>query len=401
MLTIDLVVGLLLAAAAIAGAKLGAGRARPIAGAAAGILLGSRVPLLLGEELDSNYAVNIAVPAALVVGGIGAAVGETIARRTSRTLQRSRIVETALGAILSGAAAAVVVWALAPAVAEIRSVRDDVRRSEVLERFNAVLTPVRAPRDKPSSRPAPAGAPSRSADTKLANAVGDPRLRARPEVKRAQRSLVKIVSNRCGGGFQGTGWIAGHGIVVTNAHVVSASDRVTVFVQGRDPGREARVVWFDGIHDLALLRVNALNNARGIPLAGDARTSTAAATLGFPNGKLTIRHARLGLTNDKVRLPRLELASKAGISLTMKNRLVTVIYGLSGHGASGSPVINRRGDVVATVFAGITQTDITLAVPNRIVRSALRRLNHPVEVPACGDPPLHPTRKESLAARDA
>jgi S1-C subfamily serine protease len=396
MLTIDVVVGLLLVVAVVVGARLGVVRALPLAGAAAGVLLGSRVPLLVGEELDSSYAVNIAVPSALVLGGVGAALGEAIARRATG-IARSLVVETALGAILTGAAAAVLVWALAPAVAEIDSVRDDVRRSDVLDRFNAVLMPVRPPPDEPARR-ADLPQPARP---KLAAAVGDPRVRARPEVQRAQRSLVKIVSNRCGSAFQGTGWVAGRGIVVTNAHVVSAADRVSVFEQGRGRALDASVVWFDGIHDLALLRVGALNDATGLPLVTDPRPSTPGSTLGFPGGKLTIRRAQVGETTSKINLPRLELASRAGISLTMKDRLVTVIRGLSGHGASGSPVIDRRGRVVGTVFAGITQTDITLAVPNRIVSSALRRLNHPVDVPACGTPPLTPTREESIAARNA
>lgn len=400
MVAIDLVLGLLIVVAAVVGGRLGLERALPIAGAAAGVLLGSRVPLLAGEELDSDYALNIAVVAALVLGGIGAALGDMIADRAPGFAVRSLVVETGLGAILTGAAAAVVAWAVAPGVSEIRSVRDDVRRSEVLERFNAVLAPVRPPRDAPAPVRERLDRPARAAGRRPA-AVGDPGLRSRPEVRRAERNLVKIVSNRCGSGYQGTGWIAGDGLVVTNAHVVSAAERVTVSEQGTGPPLVASVVWFDGIHDLALLRVGALRRERGLALADDARPGIPAASLGFPSGKLTIRHARLGVTTAGLRLPPIELASRAGISLTTQDRLVTTIRGLSGYGASGGPVVDRRGQVVATVFAGITQSDLTLAVPNRIVRSALRRAAHPVEVPTCNTPPLKPTRAESIAARDA
>jgi S1-C subfamily serine protease len=397
MLAVDLVVGLLIVVAALVGARRGLLRALPVAGVAAGILLGSRVPLLVGEELDSNYALNIAIPAALVLGGIGAALGETVARRASRGMRRSLVVDTALGAILAGAAAAVGVWALAPAVSVIRSVRVDVRRSQVLDGFNAVLAPVRPPRDKA----APAPDLPRLARPRRGPAVGDTRLRARAEVKRAERNLVKILTDRCGGGYQGTGWIAGHGIVVTNAHIVSAADRVTVTQQGDSSSLDANVIWFDGIHDLALLRVDELRDERGLPLAADARPSTPAVTLGFPRGKLTIRRARLGVTTTRLEFPPIDLDSRAGISLTVKDRLVTVLRGLSGPGGSGGPVVDRRGNVVGTVFAGIPQNGITLAVPNRIVRSALRRANHRVEVPGCNAPPLKPTRAQSIAARSA
>lgn len=402
MLATDLVVGLLIVVGALLGARLAWERALPIAGGAAGVLLASRVPVLLGEELDSDYALHIAVVAALVAGAIGAALGETIARRVSRVARRNVVVDAGFGAVLTGAAAAVVVWALAPAVAEIGSVRDDVQRSEVLGRFNAVLEPVRPPRDTSKlaldaaliERDRPPAARRRPAS------AGDQRLRRRAAVKRAERNLVEVVTTRCGGGYQGTGWIAGHGIVVTNAHVVSASRKVTVSEQGVGTPLAASVIWFDGIHDVALLRVGALRNAPGLPLADDAPLRTPAITLGFPSGKYTISRARLGVTTTKLELPPVKLASRAGISLTIKDRLVTIFRGTSGPGGSGSPVVDRRGHVLGTVFAGIPQNGITLAVPNRIVRSALRRAKERVPVPSCKTPPLKPTREQSIAARN-
>lgn len=80
---------------------------------------------------------------------------------------------------------------------------------------------------------------------------------------------------------------------------------------------------------------------------------------------------------------------------------MTIIRGVNGPGGSGGPVVDRRGHVVATVFAGISQNGITLAVSNRIVCSALRRANDRVEVPSCNAPPLKPTREQSIAARNA
>lgn len=394
MLAVDVAVGLAVAAAALAGARLGIRRALPIAGAAAGLLLGSRAPLLAGQQLDSDHALNIAVPAVLVAAAVGAVLGEAVAHRASRRIGRGPA--AGLGALLTAAAAAVAVWALAPAVAEVRSVRDDVQRSKVIARFNAVLAPVRPPR----SGPAPLAARPRSSRRRRVPAAGDPGVRSRPEVERAERSLVKISVMRCGGGYQGTGWIAGDGIVVTNAHVVSASTRVTVAPDvGRGMPLLARVVWFDGIHDLALLRVGALRREPGLPLAADPRPSTPAVSLGFPMGKLTIRRARLGPTTSRLRLPPVDLDNRAGVSLTIRDRLVTVVRGLSGPGGSGGPVIDGRGRVLGTIFSGIAEMGVTFAVPNRIVRSALERAGHRVDVPSCGDPPLRPTREQQIAAR--
>jgi len=136
-------------------------------------------------------------------------------------------------------------------------------------------------------------------------------------------------------------------------------------------------------------------------MASDPRPQTPGITLGFPSGRKTIRSARLGETTSELSLPTMKLGNNAGVSLTMEERLVTVIRGLNGPGGSGGPMIDRHGRVLATVFAGISQHSITLGVPNRIVRSAMRRARGRVGVPDCGDPPLKPTPKESIAARNA
>jgi len=167
----------------------------------------------------------------------------------------------------------------------------------------------------------------------------------------------------------------------------------------------ATVIWFDGIHDLALLRVRALHDTPGLALADDPRAGTPGFSLGFPSGRKQIRRARLGMTTSQLKLPKMDLENNAGVSLTMKERLVTVIRGIDGPGGSGGPVIDRQGRVLTTVFAGIEEMDIVLGVPNSIVRSALRRARagdgDRVEVPNCGDPPLEPTPEESRAARKA
>ena len=396
MLIVDAIVGVVIVAAAVYGWVAGIGRALPVAGFAAGVVLGSRLPLLVGEELDSNSALLMALPAALIAGGIAAALVERLAPAAARLVGRSLLVEGLAGALLVGAAAAVVAWALAPAVSEIGVVRDDVERSEVLERFNAALTPAGTRRAEAPQPDLPdVAAPSTKGPAR------PPGLLSNLGVRRADRNLVKIVTDRCGNGYQGTGWIAGHGIVVTNAHVVTASKRVTVFRRGKGSPLESTVIWFDGIHDLALLEVPLLRGATGLPLEKKPRVRTSGFTLGFPGGRKTVRRARLGQTTTGVPLPPLKLANRAGVSLTLKNRLVTIIRGSSGFGASGGPMIDRRGNVLGTVFAGIEESGITLAVPNRIGRSAIRRARSRVKVPACGMKPLTPTAKESLAARSA
>ena len=396
MLIVDVIVGAVIVAAAIYGWRADVGRALPVAGFAAGVVLGSRLPLLVGEELDSSSALVIALPAALIAGGIVAALAERLTASVARLLRRSYLAEGLVGALLVGAAAAVLAWVLAPAVSQIESVRGDVERSDVLERFNAVLIPAGMTREK---APQPGG--PNVAGPRLKGPSRAPGLASDLGVRRADRHLVKVETDRCGGGFQGSGWVAGHGIVVTNAHVVTASNRVTVLRGGKGSPLDAEVIWFDGIHDLALLEVPSLRSLTGLPLEKKPRPRTAGFTLGFPDGRKAIRRARLGPTTTNVDTDPLKLANRAGVSLTLKDRLVTIIRGVNARGGSGGPMIDRRGNVLGTVFAGIDDYGVTLAVPNRIVRSAIRRARAKVPVPKCHAPALKPTAKESIAARNA
>jgi S1-C subfamily serine protease len=396
MVVIDVIVGGMIVAGVVCGWVVGVGRALSVAGFAAGIVLGSRLPLLVGEDLHSQSALVIALPAALLAGGLVAVLAERLAPAVARVLGDSPLVGGGVGALLVGASAAVAGWVLAPAVSQVRSVRGDVERSEILQRFNAVLTPA-----GPVRHDARASDRASSEGRRPTVAVPESRLLSHPAVKLADRNLVEITTTRCTDGFQGSGWIAGHGIVVTNAHVVTAAKRVFVVRGGQGASLPATVVWFDGIHDLALLRVALLRGAPGLRLADDTRPRTPGFSLGFVGDRKTIKRARLGITSSHVILPPLQLENRAGISLTMKERLVTIIRGISGPGGSGGPIVDDHGRVMATLFAGIPRSGFILAVPNRIVRSAMRRARGRVAVPACGDPPLKPTPRQSIAARNA
>ena len=71
------------------------------------------------------------------------------------------------------------------------------------------------------------------------------RLRRRPDV-----SFVKVLGTACGIGLEGSGWVAGRRLVVTNAHVVAGESETTV--EDRS-GRSyaARAVLYEPRNDLA------------------------------------------------------------------------------------------------------------------------------------------------------
>ena len=84
------------------------------------------------------------------------------------------------------------------------------------------------------------------------------------EVQEAAASVVKVLGTACGLGVEGSGWVAGDGLVVTNAHVVAGQRDTRVLLGGREPGRPAQAVHFDPRNDLAILRVDGLS-ARAAP----------------------------------------------------------------------------------------------------------------------------------------
>src|SRR6187200_2978211 len=107
--------------------------------------------------------------------------------------------------------------------------------------------------------------------------VAPPRqgITADPDVNAAQASVVKILGTACGLGVEGSGWVAGPGLVVTNAHVVAGQEDTRVLLRGRQPGLDARTVAFDPRNDLAVLRVPGLD-APALTLSGDPRSGTSA-----------------------------------------------------------------------------------------------------------------------------
>ncbi len=178
--------------------------------------------------------------------------------------------------------------------------------------------------------------------------------------------MVKILGNACGLGVEGSGWVAGNGLVVTNAHVVAGQKDTRVLVRGREPGLDAVVVSFDPKNDLAVLRVDGLD-APALALAGNPKTGTSAAILGFPgNGPYDVRAGRVGATR--------EVITQDAYGQGPVRRSITSLRGAVRSGNSGGPMVDKDGQVVTTVFAATTSGPRGgFGVPNAIAREALQR----------------------------
>ena len=128
-----------------------------------------------------------------------------------------------------------------------------------------------------------------------------------PQVQAAAESVVRVLGTACGLGVQGSGWIAGDGVIVTNAHVVAGQDDTTVQLEGAGPRHDADVILFDVENDVAVLRSSGVSGTPALAHErGRARRARRPAILGFPeNGPYDVQPGRLGATVDRADAGRL------------------------------------------------------------------------------------------------
>jgi S1-C subfamily serine protease len=344
------------------------------AGAWIGIKLG---PLVLSEGRRSPWAPAFALIGALVAGAVFALGLEGVGARLRGRVRSpaASAVDGMLGAALTACVGLGIAWVLgALALANGGDARRQVQRSAILGHLNDILPPSNGllatlarldpfPRiDGPEARVAP---PRASIAREAA-------------VREAAASVVKVLGTACGLGVEGSGWVAGDGLVVTNAHVVAGQTDTEVLVRGRQPGTGAQVVAFDPRNDVAVLRVKALS-APALALEPDPRAGTAAAILGFPgNGPYDVRAGRVGETR--------EVITQDAYGRGPVRRSIASLRGAVRSGNSGGPMVDAHGEVVGTVFAATTSGPRGgFAVPNAVVRSVLRsaRAAGPVSTGPC------------------
>jgi S1-C subfamily serine protease len=352
-----------------------------LVGFVGGAYLGTRVaPLLLPNGSSSPYAPMFGLIGAFLGGVILAisfeGVGNAL-RRSFRAMPGLRSVDGLLGAVLAAALALAVAWvvgAVALQTPGTRNLRTDIQRSEILSRLNAALPPSGALLNAlaridpfPSLRgPAADVAAPRAATARD------------PQVEAAAASVVRVLGTACGLGLEGSGWVAGDGLVVTNAHVVAGEEDTTVQVRGDGPKFDAAPVFFDEKNDIAILRVANLQGVPALPVADEPESGTDGAVLGFPrNGPYDVRAARLAGTRTVV--------TQDAYGRGPVRRPITTFRALVRPGNSGGPVVDEQGRVVATVFATASAKSVRTGygVPNRIVADALAGALRPVSSGPC------------------
>ena len=333
-----------------------------LAGFALGAYLGARAaPQLLGDA--SAYVPVVTLAGALVGGALMRGVAELVARilRTSVGIVPGFRTLDSLAGLLFGLAAGVLLcWAVGAVLLYLpgqSDLRRSVQRSTILTHLNDQFPPEKLLEQLERVDPLgvflgpPAIVPR-----------PDSSLPADPDVVRASKSVVRITGIACGLGVEGSGWVAGPELVVTNAHVVAGVSRPRVDVP-TGAAYFSTVVHFDSTNDLAIVRVPGLGAP---PLAlADPDRSTAVALVGYPeNGPLKRTPGRLGGTR--------KILSRDAYGEGPIRREVTTIRGLVRPGLSGGPGIDAEGRVRTTVFARRAGERGGYGIPVDLVRDALR-----------------------------
>jgi uncharacterized membrane protein required for colicin V production len=353
------------ALAALGGLRRGLiGTALSLAGLTAGAVLGARLaPHFLNEGAQSPYT-PLAGLAGAIVGAVllqmVAAAIASFARGGLRFVPPLRTLDT-LGGLFAGAAwGLVIIWVAGAVALQLpgqTQLRREVQQSEVLRRLNEIAPPSEVLRAlaRFDALPSLTGPPPPSVPP-------DPAVLARPAVRNAAPSVLRVTARACGLGVEGTGWVADTHRVVTAAHVIAGADSIRV------DGRPAEAWVVDRANDVAVLDVPSLS-ARPLPL-GEPQEGVSVAILGYPeNGPFDARPGRIGVTVQAV--------------IEGRRREVTAFSGLVRHGNSGGPAVDASGVVRTTVFASRVGSRAGYGVPASAVRAALARARAPVSTGDC------------------
>jgi uncharacterized membrane protein required for colicin V production len=366
MAALDLIIAFFVFLSVLRGARTGflAG-VFSLVGVVVGASVGSRIAQsLMPDNGNPIYSAGITLGSILAFAVLGEVVARTIggSLRNRLSSPTSEALDGLGGAVLGFALSLVLVWAvgvfalqsppfagLHPAVQESRILQalNERMPSELLTRAVADLQPLPQIQGPEPDVAAPSGSIIRD-----------------PDVQRASARTLRVTGIACGYGVEGSGWVAGRDLVVTNAHVVAGESVTRVQVGGTGRRLPAEVVVFDERNDIAVLRVDGLGLT---PLRLTApRTGEATAVIGFPeNGPLDIEPARTGTTRRVI--------SSDAYNRGPVERIVTTFRVYVRPGNSGGPAVNADGRVVSTIFASRTDSDNAgYGIPSHIVRRALR-----------------------------
>ncbi len=371
--------------AAIGGYRLGLlARVASWVGLAVGVTIGSLVlpPVLRGlEDASPPQLLLVTVGVLLGTAFVGQALGLMVGARLQATLpgHTVRSADRAAGGVAGVLGVLVGLWILLPLMADVpgfwaAQARTSAVARWVDERFPEPPDTVETLRRLVGEDQFPRvfDALERTPD------VGPPPTSTNiPQsvVDAVVPSTVKVEGVACRRIQEGSGFVVGNGLVVTNAHVVAGEDE-TIVQRSDGTTVRAQVVAFDPNRDLAVLAATDLGRPA---LRRDAiDEGGVGAAFGHPGGG-ALRAAPFSV-GDKV--------TATGTDIYDRNRTTRQVLVLAADlqpGDSGSALIDPEGDVVGVVFAiALDRPGVAYALDLPELEAVLRSdLSRPVDTGPC------------------
>ncbi len=317
-------------------------------GVVVGVMLAPRVAELAGSQ---PAAVALVLGTALVAGAIGNMLGWIVGSRLRRRTHETQLrrADALGGSVVSGVALVLATWFLTLNLAEgpFPMLSRGLRESRIVRTLEATFPAPPSIVDEANHLLPLLGMPDGSVDLpgEPAGPVEPPTTeQARVATEAARSSTVEVVGRGCVVGFvnQGTGFVVGDELVVTNAHVVAGTDEQTVSL--RSDAWTAFVVAFDPELDVAVLRVPGLDLEALPLLQGEAARGDVGVVLGYPGG------GSLRPDDAAVRA----VIEPVGVDIYGEGEVRRRIYELQTVielGNSGGPFVLANGRVAGLVFA--------------------------------------------------
>ena len=384
---IDVLIILLIIGALIRGQELGFVRQLfSTVGFFSGLLIGALLePHLVGlvHSPLSRLILTLAVTLGLAL--IMLSVGEFIGMQVKQKLQfRHELnhVDNSFGAGLAGISLLVLVWLSAAILVTLpyQNIQSSIRDSKIISLLDRDLPPAPNIIADIGHLIAPNGFPQVFIGVEPSPSTATPPTPAAlaAAVNRDRASVVKVEGQGCGGIVEGSGFVVGSNLVVTDAHVIAGIFQP--YVIDANGTHKATPIWFDPNLDLAVLRIA---NLAGGALSFDVNAvshGTQGGVLGYPGGG--------SFTADTAAV--LDEFTAIGRNIYAQGSTQRDVYSIAANvipGNSGGPLVNLNGNVIGVVFAASTEYNgvgYALSVPQVVHEvNQARALNHTVSTGSC------------------
>lgn len=348
MTLVDLLLVIAVGVAAWTGWRVGlTGYAIGLVGFVGGSVVGSRVAAhWFTKPTGPVTHLLLEIGSIVVFALLGAAAGRWVGGRLGRGLRAASLgfPDRMLGGVTRGALALIACWLLAAPLAAYAppAVASSVDNSHVL---HAVSTVLPAPRQVLTDVTRQLRVPADLAGlVPTAYSAEDAPTSAQRQAVggRAASSVVSVHTTGTVQLAEGSGFVVGGGLVVTNWHVITRASGITVTDGGGV--HPASVAAADVDADIAVLRADGLA-APALTLAADVvANGSPAVVMGYPgDGPLRIGAA--------VVLQRFPVVQSAAATSLARARDVYRIHAIVRPGNSGGPLLDMSGHVIGIVNA--------------------------------------------------